>query len=123
MNRIALGVDFGGTKIEAVVARLDPLEELARLRVPTERELGYEAVLARTEDAVRRVAGEAGVDVARVLIGVGMPGSVTRAGLVKNSNTVCLNGRPFRQDLARVLGRPVAFENDANCFALAETEL
>lgn len=69
------------------------------------------------------MAGEAGVDVARVPIGVGMPGSVTRAGLVKNSNTVCLNGRPFRQDLARVLGRPIAFENDANCFALAETEL
>jgi fructokinase len=51
-------------------------------------------------------------------------GHVSRAtGLVKNSNTVCLNGRPFREDLARAIGRPVAFENDANCFALAETLL
>jgi fructokinase len=53
-----------------------------------------------------------------------MPGGVTRReGLVKNSNTVCLNGRPFRADLERALGRPVAFDNDANCFALAETLL
>jgi fructokinase len=53
-----------------------------------------------------------------------MPGSVTSRGsdvpLVKNSNTVCLNGRPFRRDLEAALGRPVVFGNDANCFALAE---
>jgi fructokinase len=128
MDRIALGVDLGGTKTETVVARLDSapaprFEVLARLRVPTERELGYEAVLARTADTVRKVAADAGVDLARIPIGMGMPGSVTRAGLVKNANTVCLNGRPFREDLARTLGRTVAFDNDANCFALAETEL
>jgi fructokinase len=124
MDRIALGVDLGGTKTEAVVLRLDPFAELARLRVPTERDLGYEAVLARTADTIRRVAALGGVDLGRVPLGMGMPGSVTRqAGLVKNSNTLCLNGRPFRQDLARALGRPIAFDNDANCFTLAETEL
>jgi fructokinase len=123
MDRIALGVDLGGTKTEAVVVRLEPLEELARFRAPTERELGYDAVLARTADTARQAAAIAGVDVARVPLGVGMPGSVTREGLVKNSNTVCLNGRPFRQDLERVLGRPIAFDNDANCFTLAEAEL
>ena len=123
MDRIALGVDLGGTKIEAVVVQLDPLKELARLRVPTERELGYEAVLARTADTAREAAALAGVDIASVPAGVGMPGSVTQHGLVKNSNTVCLTGRPFREDLARQLGRSLAFDNDANCFALAETEL
>ena len=57
-------------------------------------------------------------------IGVGMPGKRhARRGLIKNSNTVCLNGRPFRQDFARAMGRRVAFENDADCFALAETRL
>ncbi|HEY2513762.1 MAG TPA: ROK family protein [Polyangiaceae bacterium] len=123
-DRIALGVDLGGTKTEAVVVRLDPLTELARLRVPTERDLGYEAVLAGTAEAVRRAAQMAGVDLARVPLGVGMPGSITRReGVVKNSNTVCLNGRPFRQDLARTLGHSIAFDNDANCFALAEAEL
>src|SRR5262245_24434894 len=121
MERIALGVDLGGTKTEAVVVRLDPLEELARLRAPTDRDRGYEAVLDGTASIARRAAEMAGVDIATVPLGVGMPGGVRRRdGLVKNSNTVCLNGRPFRQDLMRVLGRPIAFDNDANCFTLAE---
>jgi fructokinase len=123
MDRIALGIDLGGTKTEAVVVRLDPFEELGRLRIATERDAGYESVLARTGDLARQVASLAGVDLATLPLGVGMPGSVTRAGLVKNSNTVCLNGRPFRQELVRALGRPISFDNDANCFALAETEL
>jgi fructokinase len=130
MDRIALGIDLGGTKTEAVVARFDsrgdvearPSEELARLRVPTERERGYDAVLAGTVDLARRTAALAGVNVADVPFGIGMPGAVTRReGLIKNSNTVCLNGRPFREDLAKALGKPIAFGNDANCFALAET--
>jgi fructokinase len=59
-----------------------------------------------------------------VPIGVGMPGALERrTGLVKNSNTTCLNGRPFRKDLMRRLGRELSFDNDANCFALAETVL
>jgi fructokinase len=123
MERIALGVDLGGTKTEAIVVRLDPFEELARVRIPTERDRGYDAVLEGTAAIARRVASMAAVDVARIPLGVGMPGGITRAGAVKNSNTVCLNGRVFRQDLARALGRPIAFDNDANCFALAETEL
>jgi fructokinase len=49
-----------------------------------------------------------------------MPGSVNRHGVVKNSNTTCLNGRPFREDLSALARRPIAFSNDANCFALAE---
>jgi predicted NBD/HSP70 family sugar kinase len=81
-------------------------------------------VLERAADLIRRVAAEAGLDVATVPVGVGMPGGITRReGLVKNSNTVCLNGRPFRSDLARALGRPILFDNDANCFALAEARL
>jgi fructokinase len=128
---VSVGVDFGGTKIEAaVIAR--PLEAakrgefrvLARQRVATERERGYEAVLETTLGVLRSTAREAGIDLQKVSLGVGMPGSVTRVGgLVKNSNTLCLNGRPFRQDLERQLGTGVHFENDANCFALAEATL
>src|SRR5579864_3932753 len=84
-------------------------------------DLGYDHIVEATCALAREVAHEAGLGPhALPPIGVGMPGSVTRAGLVKNSNTTCLNGRPFRGDLARALGRPVAFANDANCFALAE---
>jgi fructokinase len=123
-----IGVDLGGTKIEAIAARrrLDPpaVEVLHRRRVPTPRERGYDAVLSATLDLIRTMAEASGGDVAHLPIGVGMPGGVTRSeGLVKNSNTVCLNGRPFRDDLATALGRAVAFDNDANCFTLAEATL
>jgi fructokinase len=130
---VSMGVDLGGTKIEAAVVRRessggglvpDRFEVLVRERVKTERDRGYNAVLATTADLVQRTAASAGVDLGAMAVGVGMPGSITRReGLVKNSNTVCLNGRPFRADLAKKLGRPVRFENDANCFALAEARL
>ncbi|MEZ4262070.1 MAG: ROK family protein [Polyangiaceae bacterium] len=128
---LRLGLDLGGTKMEAVVVELggDAPRELSRVRVPTEREGGYEHVLERAASTVRRAARDAGLaDLPPV--GVGMPGSVTTrrahgsradAPLVKNSNTTCLNGRPFRADLTRELGgAAIAFSNDANCFALAE---
>jgi fructokinase len=121
MESLALGVDLGGTKIEAVLLRGERRVEIARRRVATDQEEGYEAIVARTAMLVHDVLASAGVSDEGVTFGVGMPGHVARAtGLVKNSNTVCLNGRPFRADLARAVGRPIAFENDANCFALAE---
>ncbi len=131
-ERLRIGVDIGGTKIEAVVLRITaddaPPEVLARVRRATERDLGYEHILAASEQTIVDCAAEAGLR-ERPPIGVGMPGATTfrRAdgsrspiALVKNANTVCLNGRPFRADLAERLGGAVAFANDANCFALAE---
>ena len=123
---ITIGVDLGGTKIEAVVLRdagKPAPEVIVRRRVPTPRERGYEAILEGVGALVREVAAEAGLDANLVPLGVGMPGSVTGAGLVKNSNTTCLNGRPFRTDLERLLDRSIVFDNDANCFALAEARL
>ena len=125
-ERILIGLDLGGTKIEAAALRTRPggeFEILERRRILTHREEGYEAVLARTAGLLRVFIGEVGADPVAAPIGVGMPGGVTRAGLTKNSNTVCLNGRPFRDDLRRELARAIAFENDANCFALAEARL
>ena len=119
---LRIGVDLGGTKIEAVVARLgaERAEILARVRRPTERDLGYEHIVEATAALVRDTAAEAGLH-ALPPIGVGMPGSVTRARrTVKNANTTSLNGRPFREDLSARVGQPIAFANDANCFALAE---
>ncbi len=118
---LALGVDLGGTKIEAFVVADGGTTVLARRRVPTDRDDGYDAIVTRTRALIGDVLAEAHVTREEVTIGVGMPGHVSRTtGLVKNSNTVCLNGRPFREDLARAVGRPIAFDNDANCFALAE---
>jgi fructokinase len=123
--RTVVGVDLGGTKIEAVVAEVTEASADVRVRrrAPTERDRGYDAVLSRAVDLVRAVAVEGAVDLASTPVGVSMPGGTTPDGLVKNSNTTCLNGRPFRRDLAAALGARVTFENDANCFALAEATL
>ncbi len=115
-----IGIDLGGTKIEGVV--LDDRHRVVRReRIPTERDGGYDHVLERIAslvDALRSLAP----DVTRV--GIGTPGSVsTRTGLLKNSNTLCLNGQPVREDLGKRLGLDVAIENDANCFALAESRV
>jgi fructokinase len=129
-SSLRLGVDLGGTKTEAVVLRLerDEPEVLARLRSPTNRDAGYDHVVAATAKIICDVTAEAGLSTAPP-VGVGMPGSVTyrRADgtrsdspLTKNSNATVLNGRPFRSDLARALGQPISFANDANCFAIAE---
>lgn len=125
-ERRAIGVDVGGTKIEAVVVEPDGerLDVLVRRRVPTGAERGYDAIVETTVALIDDVEREAGLARGAAKVGVGMPGGVTRrGGLVKNSNTVCLNGRPFRDDLAKRAGRAIAFDNDANCFALAETRL
>ena len=111
-----IGVDLGGTKIEAV-ALADHGAAVARRRVATPRD-DYDATLeaiSRLVQGVEREAGERGT------VGVGMPGAISPAtGLVKNANSVWLNGRPLAEDLARRLPRPLRFANDANCFALSE---
>src|SRR5213592_2885266 len=114
----ALGVDLGGTKIEGVVLD-EALRPVHRVRVATERERGYDHILDRVAEVVAALRPHA--PEAR-LVGIGTPGSLSaRDGTLKNSNTTCLNGRPVHADLERRLGLPVRLENDANCFALAET--
>jgi fructokinase len=116
MSARSVGIDLGGTKIEGVVLAGD--EILARKRIATESEAGYEHVVARIAVLVGELRREA--PDARVL-GIGTPGSLSaRDGLLKNSNTQCLNGRPLLRDLERATGLSVRMENDANCFALAE---
>jgi fructokinase len=110
------GVDFGGTKIEA--ALLDSQGEIrVRQRVPNPGE--YAAAVDAVADLIAQIEREAN---ARAdTIGVAMPGSLSPAtGLVRNSNSVWLNGKPFFEDLKTTLKRPVRVENDANCFALSE---
>jgi len=113
---IRIGVDFGGTKIEA--AALDAGGRvLARLRRPNPR--AYEAALAAVRELVEAAEADAGARPGPV--GVAMPGSLSpRTGLVRNANSTWLNDRPFLQDLERTLGRPVRVANDANCLALSE---
>jgi len=116
LPRLRIGVDLGGTKIE-VLAMDAGGAELVRQRSATPQG-DYAATVARIADLVgeveRRLAS-------RGSVGVASPGAVSPAsGLIKNANSVCLNGKPLREDLQAALQRPVRVANDADCFALSE---
>jgi fructokinase len=110
-----IGVDLGGSKIEALALAPDG-GDVFRRRVPTPS--GYEEILAAIAALVARVEKEAGPAAS---VGVGAPGSLSPAsGRWRNSNILACNGRDLSGDLAKTLGRPVRVENDANCFVLSE---
>ena len=111
-----LGLDLGGTKTE-IVALGDGGHEIYRKRVDTPA-ASYDAIVATLAGLVREAESALGQ---RGTVGVGIPGTVSaRTGLVKNANTVALNGRPLDRDLGRALARDVRCQNDANCLALSE---
>jgi len=127
-NSIHVGIDLGGTKIEGVVLQsgFDNAKEindfiLHRERVDTNAENGYEYIVERLCSFIKKLIRNTSRKSRLITIGVGLPGSIKRSnGQVKNSNTTCLNDRPFWTDVQKMLNMPIAFENDANCFALAE---
>jgi fructokinase len=113
---LRLGIDLGGTKIE-IIALDASGRELLRRRVATPKD-DYAATL----DAIVALVCETERDLgARGAVGIGTPGAISPAtGLLRNSNSTWLNGRPLLHDLMRRLDRDVRIENDANCFALSE---
>jgi predicted NBD/HSP70 family sugar kinase len=118
------GIDLGGTKIEGAI--VDPAQRdraLWRLRMPTESDRGYEHIIRQIAALVERLESESGLARPPV-IGFATPGTVEPAtGVMKNCNTVALNGRALRADLAKSLGVEARLANDADCFALAEALL
>ncbi len=115
-----LGIDLGGTKIEAIIID-DQFQVIERKRTLTLRDEGYDAILQRIVDLSKEMIKIGKIDSS---IGICTPGTIEAStGLLKNSNTVCLIGKPIQQDLEDALGLPVLMENDANCFALAEATI
>jgi predicted NBD/HSP70 family sugar kinase len=114
------GIDLGGTKIEGVVIKSkDNPEVLARLRVPTEQEGGYQHIISQIGKLIDLLKKETGLKPER--IGMGTPGTLDpRLQTMKNSNTTVFNGKPFPKDLQNALNIPFTLANDANCFAVAE---
>ena len=108
---VKIGVDLGGTKIEALA--LDAAgHELFRKRVATPRG-DYAATIAAVAALVKEIGDGS--------VGIGIPGALSQlTGLVKNANSTWLIGKPLKQDLEKAIGREVRLENDANCFALSE---
>jgi fructokinase len=110
------GIDLGGTKTE-IIGLDDAGGEVLRRRVPTPRD-DYQGTLNMIAALIRDAETELG---RRGSIGIGTPGSLSPAtGLLRGSNSVCLNGKPIKTDLETLLGREVRIANDANCFALSE---
>ncbi len=111
-----IGIDLGGTKIEVLAIDHQGVE-LARHRIDTPRD-DYEATIRAIVGLVHRMEEETG---RTGTVGAGIPGSISRVtGLVKNSNSTWLNGRPLHKDLTATLGREVRVANDANCLAVSE---
>jgi fructokinase len=111
-----IGVDLGGTKIEVIAIAQDGTE-LVRRRVPTPAG-DYAATIAAVGELVGDVEAEFGE---RATVGVASPGAIAPgSGLLRNSNSTVLNGKPLERDIATRLGRAIRLANDANCLALSE---
>ena len=116
MTQHRIGIDLGGTKIEIVVLAPDGSEPI-RQRVANPRHYG--GAIRCLRDLVAAAETQLGL---ACTIGVGIPGAISPAtGLVRNANSLWMNGHAFDRDLAAALARPVRVENDANCFALSES--
>ena len=118
-----LGIDLGGTKIEGIVLKSkENPEEIIRHRINTEEEKGYSQVINNIKSLVNHIENKINYKFKR--LGIGTPGTIDpETGLLKNSNSQCLNGMPIQKDLAKTLDKVILIQNDANCFALAETLL
>ncbi len=115
-SRVRIGIDWGGTKIEALAMDGDG-SELRRVRIATPRH-DYEGSIRAVAELVASIEREVG---ATGPIGVGIPGTIVPgSGLVKNANSTWLNGRPLERDLSVALAREVRCVNDANCLAVSE---
>ena len=118
MNKI--GIDLGGTKIEGILTD-NNYQTIERKRIPTNKEQGYDSILSSIKNLVFDLSHKSNEEFS---IGICTPGTLSvTSGLLKNSNTQCLTGKPIQTDLEKILNQKISIENDANCFALAEAKL
>jgi fructokinase len=113
-----IGIDLGGTKIEGVCID-ENLNVVSKKRIPTMQQNGYDHIVRSIVSLIRDLAGSL-----ECSVGVCTPGAISKkTGLIKNSNTQCLVGTPLKEDIERMLGTRISMDNDANCFAMAESTM
>ena len=118
MNKI--GIDLGGTKIEGILLD-ESFNIIKKIRIPTQQENGYNSIIKSIITLVDELKSKSNSE---FTIGLSTPGAISKkTGLIKNSNTQCIIGKPLQEDLQKNLEQPITIENDANCFALAEATL
>lgn len=114
-----IGIDLGGTKIEAVCLDED-LQVIQRKRIPTNQQNGYVHIV----DSITNLVSDISQNISDYSVGICTPGAISKkTGLIKNSNTQCLIGMPLKEDLEKIMHKKITMENDANCFAMAEAKL
>jgi len=115
-----IGIDLGGTKIEGILLD-EKYNTIQRKRIETHQENGYDSIVKSIISLINELKAKTGEETS---VGICTPGVIdTNSGLVKNSNTQCLIGMPLKTDVEKALGSQIVMENDANCFALAESLL
>ena len=113
-----IGVDLGGTKTEAILLD-ENLNVLERKRVSTPKN-NYQEIINTISSLVLDISE----NISNFSLGICTPGAISKqTGLIKNSNTQCLIGKPLKEDLENKLGKKISIENDANCFAMAEAKM
>ena len=118
MNKI--GIDLGGTKIEGILTD-ENYRSIKRKRITTNQDNGYNSILDSIKNLILELTQESNE---KISVGICTPGALSiDSGLIKNSNTQCLIGKDIQNDLKNILNQEVSIENDANCFALAESKL
>jgi fructokinase len=118
MNKI--GIDLGGTKIEGILLD-ESLNVVKKIRIPTQQEKGYSSIIQSITSLVDELKS---ISNSEFTIGLSTPGAISKkTGLIKNSNTQCIIGKPLQEDLQKRIDHDITIENDANCFALAEATL
>jgi len=111
-----VGIDLGGTKIEGI-ALDENGKELVRHRIvtPAGEYAGTLQAIVELIDYIEKITQQTGS------VGIGTPGALSPAtGLLRNSNSVCMNDKPVKADIEKLLKRDICMSNDANCFALSE---
>jgi len=115
-----IGIDLGGTKIEGILLD-EKYNTIQRKRIETHQENGYDSIVKSIISLINELKAKTEEETS---IGICTPGVIdTNSGLIKNSNTQCLIGMPLKNDIEKALGSQIVMENDANCFALAESLL
>jgi len=113
-----IGIDLGGTKTEGIL--LDETQVIKRKRQPTNQQNGYNSIIESIVSLVKELSS----DITTYSVGMCTPGTISpKTGLIKNSNTQCLIGKPLKEDLEKLLEQKIFMENDANCFAVAEAKM
>ena len=113
-----IGIDLGGTKTEGILLD-NSLDTVERKRLPTPKN-NYQEILNTIQYLVNDISKE----IVNYTVGICTPGAISKkTGLIKNSNTQCLIGKPLKEDLEKKLDKKISIENDANCFAISEATM